>query len=753
LGRVPWQSPTILLSLAPTISSGVAIVLVALLGAGCSSRQTLAPNQPPTVRLAYEALPGTETVQRHKLSWTGVDPDGDLDHYVYAVDPKSLDQVDAAWTSTKELECILSLPAAVTTASGATRRPPPHLFVVRAVDRHGEMSQPASRALGLDNQPPLVQIYSPIPQQYSDVYVPTQVSIRWYGDDPDGQTIPLISRFVYRLIPQSDPDYEPTLLDPNYLLRKYAPDFASWISVPGDSTRVVLNHLASGKKYLFAVNAFDQAGDYAPSMSLAQNVLRLVATSWQATGPRITVFSDDFYYQYPGGGYDKDPSHRVKVGVPAGYPFTIQWRADPPSSGGNVSYRWALDLALLDDDTPRSGPADLSHWSASSPLTTSATLGPFPEIPKGDTHVLYIEAADDLGFVSLAALELTATPAGITRKPLLIVDDTRFAPDQYMGSIVKPPSGEWPTAAELDTFLFARGGFPWRGYPAGTVSARGLFAGYSFDTLGTRRGLVDPTVPLSILEQYDHVIWLTDRVGATMVNPANYGLNPITALRYMASSGHLNTLAAYVNRGGHLWLAGGGVAYASQIPFNDPTNDPLGAGVIVFSRDSFRHELEPGRFMYDIARWQMAIGSTLLGSGALLRHTGRFGDDAFTPGPASPYAALPAALRLKTAATDVVPPLRTAGSFYPTSRAFEVLLAPVWPDESGSADIDTLYRAYSVGLPDEPAVNAAMTIWHGVEGRPSSSRASISGATRTWIACRSSTSCCKTSGACRAAPW
>ena len=48
---------------------------------------------------------------------------------------------------------------------------------------------------------------------------------------------------------------------------------------------------------------------------------------------------------------------------------------------------------------------------------------------------------------------------------LLIVDDTRLQVDRFPGGLNQPParySGEWPARAELDTFLFARGGYPWR---------------------------------------------------------------------------------------------------------------------------------------------------------------------------------------------------------------------------------------------------------------------------------------------------
>src|SRR5262249_29861843 len=159
-------------------------------------------------------------------------------------------------------------------------------------------------------------------------------------------------------------------------------------------------------------------------------------------------------------------------------------------------------------------------------------------------------------FRSLGIVEMVARRPAFN-SDLLIVDDTRLKVDirSTGGPDVDGPSGPWPTAAELDTFLFARGGFPWRSYPPGTVSSPGIFNGYSFDTLGT---LEYPYgVPLSVLTRYRHVIWYVEPTGAFAGDP------PIPALRFMNSPGNENTLAAYISQGGQVWLFGGGAAFAT----------------------------------------------------------------------------------------------------------------------------------------------------------------------------------------------
>src|SRR4029453_16401517 len=123
------------------------------------------------------------------------------------------------------------------------------------------------------------------------------------------------------------------------------------------------------------------------------------------------------------------------------------------------------------------------------------------------------------------------------------------------------------------TFLYARGGYPWKGYPgnpqgppapAPTLSTPGILNGYDFDTVGTR-GNTSGIVPLSQLSQYRQVMWFVDDTGATYTGSPIELLAPIPPPRFMSQPGQYNSLAAYVAQGGKLWLSGGGAAYATLI--------------------------------------------------------------------------------------------------------------------------------------------------------------------------------------------
>jgi hypothetical protein len=108
----------------------------------------------------------------------------------------------------------------------------------------------------------------------------------------------------------------------------------------------------------------------------------------------------------------------VPVDVPEHQAVTFQWSAD--ASGGCTDirwYSWSLDIADVDDQTPRIDEAtDLAHWSARS-LATSATIGPFTiSQNEPNVHRLYIDASDGLGYRSLGILRITVVEA-VNRPP------------------------------------------------------------------------------------------------------------------------------------------------------------------------------------------------------------------------------------------------------------------------------------------------------------------------------------------------
>jgi hypothetical protein len=317
-----------------------------------------------------------------------------------------------------------------------------------------------------------------------------------------------------------------------------------------------------------------------------------------------------------------------------------------------------------------------------------------------------------------------STVAATLNRDLLVVDDTRFIVDGKSPSTtlcLDRPIGAWPTAAELDTFLFARGGFPWRCYPSGTLSPAGLFGGYACDTIGTR-ALQGAGIPLATLGQYRHVLWITDDRAAVNTNPPTDPSSPICALRQMSTPGHQNTLASYVAAGGNLWMVGGGCAYATLIPYNKTNNDNLSpAPGTTFSNAN--GELVAGRMMYDLAHWrsEIKVGNSSI---SITRSLGRLeGTGA--------YLGLPSAMSPKSlAAGDTFPPNRIVnnGNFYRNIFAVEYLSAAnsiledqdPGPGESLVPVLDTLYQATGPTLlpPSLNPVDVTMTYYHGAENTP-----------------------------------
>ena len=718
--------------------TGLALLAaVGLTAAGCGDR--LSPlglaNQPPQVQLTSTPTGATgASGALQRLSWSATDPDGRVDHFLVAVDPPSLATADAGWTRSDVSGQLLEVrgrraqPGAAIAAAGAARDFT--VFAVRAVDDRGAVSEPAVRAFFGENVAPIVQIVSPRPSALTRAFVPPTFRVRWQGVDPDGPTGRPVY-YKYELFPQggSDFPFDIAIHDPDSLRRYYAPAFAGWDSVGADSMSVVLSGLQPNTQYLFVITAFDDAGDYTPIFTLNSNMLRFQVALPGTLGPLLTIFNSFVNYTYRTGGISTDPSREIPAEVPADRATTFQWFATPAPGSSIAAYRWGLDLESLEDtktkhpkDGKKERPPKPGRWTPWAAGNTSATVGPFHGEDADVDHRLYIEVVDDVGFVSLGIVRLHPLRPDFHQE-LLIVDDTRLLPDQtFLDGRHRAPTGPWPTAAELDTFLYARGGLPWRQYPTGTMSTPGLFAGYAFDTLGTRTGRLDLTVPLSTLARYRHVIWICDPVGAANSRQGNDPTTPITALRYMSGPGGASGLGAYAAWGGKVWLAGGGAAYASLIPWNQTSND---VGGLTFSNSA--GELIPGRMMYDMVHWRSEIKTA-------------FGNIAIGKSPtAARYPMLPAALAPKSAAAgDVFPPNRSGqglGTFYkpvfppePPPQPNSILedLRPGHKHGASVSALDTLYKATGLVLPPEVqspdgrlvAMNPCMTYYHGVENAP-----------------------------------
>src|SRR5262245_50561708 len=630
------------------LTSTIALAWLALGAWGCSEKvdSIFRSNIPPEVRLTQAPVNSTDpNFYAYRMNWVGYDPDGRVDHFLISVDPPNPDSADVnlywdkekkhpVWAPTNKNEEIVFFKATRPESLAPEIFPNAndyHTFAIVAVDDKGAYSHAVWRSSNYYTIAPQVRIEAPVPNAVFTPIVTPVVRISWRGVDDDGQFTTKPVKYRFRLFAKKNPDF-PLINDfPNYIISNksflrdvYGPTFGpsekcpectAWDSSGADTTTFQYTNLVPDNIYVFAVTGFDEAGAYDPVFSLTSNMLKFAVTYAGTQGPLICMFNEFFNYCYPTGGYANDPTRYFNVEVPAGEAVTFNWIAFPPEGADIRRYRWVLDLPDLTDETPRTNEqTDWYHWSAYSLLTISATIGPFDVVPSPD-HLFFIEAEDNNGLRSLGIIHFTVVRATF-ENPLLFVDDTRLTPDtKNLAGGYDPPRGTWPTAAELDTFFFAKGGYPWKGYPGVgpngdilnpanySISPKGVFNGYPFgpeDTLGTR-GILSGIVPLGRLGKYRLVVWYTDDVGATYTGSPIELLAPITSLRLMSQAGQPSTISTYMKQGGKVWMFGGGAAYSTLIawgkrntPSDDWTNQDL--------------ELIPGRFMFDFAHWQSSVG-------------------------------------------------------------------------------------------------------------------------------------------------
>jgi hypothetical protein len=611
--------------------------LVLLVGTGCSEKikNQLVQNMPPEIRLTQAPVStGEDYFYAYRMNWVGYDPDGRVDYFMIAVDPDDPAVIDTTtrsgfpvWQRTAKNEEIVFFRATKPDTNDlgvALRSNEFHTFAVAAVDNQGATSPPVWRTFTSYTVVPSVTITSPRPNPYATPIVTPSVRINWTGVDPDGQFTVKPVKYKFKLFRPRDPDFpgvnDPVgeiLSNPKILRWKYAPTFGPtdscptcsyWDSSSGETTNVQYTNLIPNNTYAFAVTGYDEAGAYDPNFSRLTNVLKIFVSYAGALGPQICMFNQYFNYCYVSGGYANDPTRYFNVEVPADQRVTFNWFATPPEGADIRHYRWVLDLVDLTDETPREDENDLGHWSPYSLQTTSATLPEFRN--NGEIHLFFIEAEDNNGLRSLGIIRFTVVKATFERD-LLFVDDTRLSPDALINGQWETPRGVWPTASELDTFFFAKGGKPWIGYPGWnptpphdpnvTLSPVGIFDGFEYDTVGTR-GTVSGLVPLATLGKYKTVVWYVDDISSAYTGNPTDLLGPITSLRAMSSPGRPSTISTYLQQGGRLWLFGGGAGYATMAPWNRRNTPPD-----EFDNTSNEPELRPGRFMYDFTHWRSAF--------------------------------------------------------------------------------------------------------------------------------------------------
>jgi hypothetical protein len=156
-----------------------AVLLAAVMLAGCSGNTAYKPNLPPETTLfvqfnAADTVNHTVPYQAH-LYWLGSDVDG----FVSAFEIRFKDPArptDTLWVRTTKTDSLIDVP----TPNGISMP----TFQVRAIDDHGEVDPtPAQQDFSFKNEKPVIRITNPL--SVSDTSFAT-ITLKWLAVDPDG---------------------------------------------------------------------------------------------------------------------------------------------------------------------------------------------------------------------------------------------------------------------------------------------------------------------------------------------------------------------------------------------------------------------------------------------------------------------------------------------------------------------------------------------------------------------------------------
>lgn len=592
--------------------------LLAVLASSCGSKSPniLVKNQLPTISLSARPERGDSVFYSVRLQWFASDPDGQVTHVIYAIDPPA--EGDTAWVTSERNEATIFFrshePDSASIVIGSTGFPPTtvtsrdyHVFVIKAVDNEGAVSPYAYDAFTSETVAPQTQILDPPTSRLTIAPTAPSVTISWTGRDEDGVLSQKPIKYKYKLASEN------VILvalgvstlgqaDLQKFFSQEAPNFASWDSLPPDSTFKRFEGLTPGQIWYFAVVAFDEAGAYEPRFNLDNNLLRFKPGT-QLRPPKLCVFNSFFARCQSVGSFDLSEERVVRLEVPADEPIPFFWEATIGVSGTTVAgYRWVLDPIDGDifNETQRERDDQTYRWSTWSLNEVSATVGPFSADEGNVFHRFYVEARDNVSATTILIVEMKVVKPTF-EKSLIVFDDFRGNPDRGPNFL---PYASFPTEAVLDTLLYAVGGMPYQHRPPGTLSSPGVFAGFDYDTVDYRF-TVTAGLPLSTLAHYKNLVWYADLNDAGRTG-SKFSSSPKGALFFANTAGELNTLAVYLSQSrsqneGNVWLFGSGImlsignGYATRFG-SSPAPYPLMSGG---NRPDLSHILWPGDFLYD----------------------------------------------------------------------------------------------------------------------------------------------------------
>jgi hypothetical protein len=505
---------------------------------GCGSERTEGPNQPPSLALSPEPIQGDEVAYNARFTWSGSDPDGFIARFEYALDPppafteteiaeggpgivteiipdesgaggvtrvsKTADgeTVSFTWIHTREFSRRFTFSATEPdlapgpdgpVSSGRFRGM--HALYARAVDDAGAVSAPEKAAFTATTVAPVSRLVRP--DGLTLVNVGREVSVRWAGEDPDGD-FKASGHFLYKLIDVSSVAFADR--KPELLFTEPGP----W--VPADE---VSKNLLAGFGYfmMLGVRAVDAAGAEEPFLEFARNVVMF--NVYGTTHPALTVRSTAYGTTVLTATFDAQGNPVAELSLSADTEIRFSWSASAEDYYGRIlGYSWGFDIVDPDREGPESG------WSSWSDITTTGPI----TLSRAGLHTLYVRALDGSNGRTLGTIRIH-------------VDD--FRPDHDVLFVDDSYDNQFPTDDQHDAFWASR--FQGYGIAADVFSAHGP----------QDRTSLSPQVPsLGELSRYRTVVW--ESFGS--------GYNGESALVHAATL--TPTLRSYLLSGGRLWVGG-----------------------------------------------------------------------------------------------------------------------------------------------------------------------------------------------------
>lgn len=409
-------------------------------------------NQAPSVRITGGVTEGRETDYRVELYWFGSDPDGSVDHFLYAVDDTT------TWTRTNRYSEKLTFEATRERPGGTAADF--HTFYIRAIDDRRTSSAVDFRAFNAVTVAPIVRLLGPIPSGAEQVAsVSTYVRVSWIGIDDDAtrpdrrpvgyqmklvkidyasQPWSLVRNYLFHSIPPPDTSStaRTNLLLPDSLVVPLGRALPSerhyhrtdWWPKQGDpypSTEFILRNVARGD-YALVVRAVDEAGAVTPNSLLQPfdgNSGAIVKLDIGTTpvNPHLLVTERNLL----GSENFTAPGQSWRVQVPVNVPLDFEWTADARWYGAeNGETNFALDIADPDCEVCASddGVGGWIGWGRRNRLQVT-----FNEDDAGEVHTLFIRARDASGSATreiIAGIEMEVVAFSFDRTVAWVDDFT-----------------------------------------------------------------------------------------------------------------------------------------------------------------------------------------------------------------------------------------------------------------------------------------------------------------------------------------